>query len=424
MDHRKSIRRLAGFQSCYFGASPRLVGLSLLSLTLVLMAATPASAIPAFARREGQACGFCHSTFPKLNSTGMVYLSNGFRFPGETVQNAWDLKGGPPVAVIAEIEAFMDHTELAGQNEDFTDGPDIKIDEIEIIGAGNFSSRITGFVELEFDSLGTPEVGPTWAQVNDLVGETGEGNLNLRLGKRVLDLPFLSQHRGVIQNAYLAHEMLGFLGDETGAELNGNVTQGGSDDDPIIHRYGAGVARTDRNANNKFRKGFGYYAIELPDELHFGAIVTGGQDTGDPPSAGDFEGGDSWDLGVLLAGEKSVEADCGRFTVDLLYAFQTAHFRDLPGNSETRNFHNAALELLYSPVTALTFGTRVDWLIETEQPRQHDDGWRLTQLIRWNVIENAWIGAEYRHEEGGLDSPVTGNAKRTEKGRIFFALAL
>ncbi|HEB91410.1 MAG TPA: hypothetical protein ENI85_17670 [Deltaproteobacteria bacterium] len=71
----------------------------------------------------------------------------------------------------------------------------------------------------------------------------------------------------------------------------------------------------------------------------------------------------------------------------------------------------------------LTFGTRVDWLIETEQARQNADAWRFSQLVRMNVIENAWLGLEYRHEEGGRDSPLTMSNKRTDGGRAFFTVA-
>jgi hypothetical protein len=398
--------------------------ITIIASTALFAAADPASAIPAFARREGQPCSLCHSNFPKLNTTGMEYKSNGFRFPGEPVQNVWDLKGGPPVAVIAQVKAFIDHSEIAGQNDDTDDGPDMEIENISVVGAGNFSGRVSGFAELEFDGGGNAEAGPTWGQVNDLIGPQGEGNLNLRLGKTVADLPFLSQDRRVIQNTFLANDMMGFLDDQTGAELNGNIDQSIASNESLIHRYGAGIARTDRGSANKFRQGYAYYSLELPKDLILGTIVQGGEDQDDDPtSPDDFTGGDLRQIGFLIAGEDTFDSKCGQFTFDFDYAFQATKYRELANNRNIQHYHNLMLEMLYTPVESWTFGTRVDWLIETEQARQNNDGWRLSELARWNVIQNAWLGAEYRHEQGGKDSPVTGNAKTVESGRVYFSLA-
>jgi hypothetical protein len=409
MDPQTPRRTLARLLS-----TPILLGLLVIP-GLALVGAHPAEAIPSFARREGQPCGFCHSPFPKLNSTGMEYKSNGFRFPGEKVQNAWDMRGGPPLAAIAKIRAYFERTSSSGQNSQ-SDGPDIEVHEAEIMAAGNFTSRVSGFAELEFESDGEPEIGKTWAQVNDLVGEKGTGKLNARLGRTVVDLPFLSQDRRIIRSNYLASEFLDFLNDEVGGELNGYAMQDMSEDASLVHRYGGGVSRTDRDSSNKIRRGFAYYALEMPDDVHLGGILQGGQDTDD--TDGDFR-----EIGLLLSGEDSFDTSCGNVTLDMLYAFQAEHYANLPSNQDTQRFHNLALELLYTPVPAWTLGTRVDWLAETEQPRANDNGWRVSQLVRWNVIQNAWVGVEYQHDDGGKDSPVTGSAKRSDTGELLFTLA-
>ena len=41
-----------------------------------------ASAIPPFARKYKTNCQTCHTAYPKLNSFGMAYRANGYRFPG------------------------------------------------------------------------------------------------------------------------------------------------------------------------------------------------------------------------------------------------------------------------------------------------------------------------------------------------------
>jgi hypothetical protein len=54
----------------------------LLLAILALAAATPASAIPAFARKYGTSCLTCHTVYPKLTPFGEAFRRNGYLFPG------------------------------------------------------------------------------------------------------------------------------------------------------------------------------------------------------------------------------------------------------------------------------------------------------------------------------------------------------
>ncbi|HEY7097736.1 MAG TPA: hypothetical protein VH437_13500 [Terriglobales bacterium] len=56
----------------------RIAGI-LLSLTLLLLCARPASAIPAFARKYGLPCSACHEAWPKLSNFGQVFRDNGYQ---------------------------------------------------------------------------------------------------------------------------------------------------------------------------------------------------------------------------------------------------------------------------------------------------------------------------------------------------------
>ena len=49
---------------------------------VVIAAAAPARAIPAFARKYGTSCLTCHSVYPKLTPFGEAFRRNGYRFPG------------------------------------------------------------------------------------------------------------------------------------------------------------------------------------------------------------------------------------------------------------------------------------------------------------------------------------------------------
>jgi hypothetical protein len=53
-----------------------------LLIILALAVATPALAIPAFARKYGTSCLTCHTVYPKLTPFGEAFRRNGYRFPG------------------------------------------------------------------------------------------------------------------------------------------------------------------------------------------------------------------------------------------------------------------------------------------------------------------------------------------------------
>jgi hypothetical protein len=60
--------------------SKSVVRLTVVALGLSL--ATPAAAIPAFARKYTTSCLTCHTVYPKLTPFGEAFRANGYRFPG------------------------------------------------------------------------------------------------------------------------------------------------------------------------------------------------------------------------------------------------------------------------------------------------------------------------------------------------------
>ena len=50
---------------------------------IIMAAADTASAIPAFQRRYGVECHFCHDGYPKLNQNGQRFKERGFRMAQE-----------------------------------------------------------------------------------------------------------------------------------------------------------------------------------------------------------------------------------------------------------------------------------------------------------------------------------------------------
>jgi len=377
---------------------------SIAVLGTAFLMATQASAIPAFARKEGQDCGFCHTAYPKLNEAGRGYKQNGFRFPGELGNNIWEETSGVPLSAVAEIEAFLDHTRPArGKTE--TSGPDGKIDEIEIMGAGTLSNRASFFTAIGYDEDAVADLGPVWVQVNDLYGP--QGAANLQIGQFDAGLPFFSQKRRVIRNQYLASDMMGFLDTEFGAQVNGQIFNDPDEGGGVVHRYGTGVLRGGTNdGDNQFTKGTGWYNFNWNEVNNLGVIAIGGQDA----TAGN---------NFKTAGIGAVaQTEHGPWTFTGAYFFEYQGFDRNSTVGGNQQLHNFMGEVLYMPGESWVVGGRLDWLLETERRRGKDWGLRASVLARYNVVSNVWLGAEYRIEDGGTGSPVT-DADTTQNARLF-----
>ncbi|KAB2964099.1 MAG: hypothetical protein F9K18_07840 [Thermoanaerobaculia bacterium] len=95
--------------------------------TVALVAAEPAGAIPAFARRYGLSCSTCHAPFPRLTAYGDDFAARGFRMPDpdaepaeatrETGDPKLQLPANLPLAV--RIEAHGAWREKSGAEADF-----------------------------------------------------------------------------------------------------------------------------------------------------------------------------------------------------------------------------------------------------------------------------------------------------------------
>ena len=80
------------------------VGIHFLAAAVLLMAAAPAQAIPAFARKYGTSCLTCHTVYPKLTPFGEAFRRNGYRFPG--VDSDYVKQETVPLAQEANMKNF------------------------------------------------------------------------------------------------------------------------------------------------------------------------------------------------------------------------------------------------------------------------------------------------------------------------------
>ena len=166
----------------------------------------------------------------------------------------------------------------------------LHIDEVALLAGtplgkdGRFSAySVVNFAQ---QSVG---VGQAYGQVNDLIGETGHGLLNAKVGQFEIGLPFLSSTQRVIKQRYFAQEALGILGSNRGSlgttehetdeiyntavELNGQIV--GKEAGDLTHRYyiGAYQPRSLNDGNRLGSPGFyAIYAINFFENFNIGAI--------------------------------------------------------------------------------------------------------------------------------------------------------
>jgi len=146
---------------------PRVIVIGAILVTLVVLSAAPAEAIPAWSRKYQTSCSTCHAVFPKLNYFGKAFRNNGYRFPGGEDGTAtkqapvslgadaykkmfpkalWpsDIPGTVPLAVrgVARFNTFQD-----AQTTTF-EFPH----EFEVLAGGTLGETFSFFGELEVEN--------------------------------------------------------------------------------------------------------------------------------------------------------------------------------------------------------------------------------------------------------------------------------
>jgi len=353
---------------------------------LAVFAPQEAAAIPAFSRQTGKSCSTCHNAVPKLNQAGQNFKTNGFRFPedGEWL-DVQDLKHVPLSAEV-EIEGEFNKLDRGAQSSK------LKIDEIEIqMGAPlGKSGGVSVYGNAQFNPDKTVGIGQAYVQVNDLIGATGHGLLNVKMGAHDIALPFLSHSQRVIKQRYFAQSALGILGararsggDSTEAEefINTAVELNGQIVGDITHRYSVGAFQP-QGLNDANRLGdpgiYATYAINFLENFNLGAIfkrdmVNG---TATPGTPNPKEGLNKYGI----AGEVKfgpVIATFGYFNAEATNA---------------RTLQNYMAEILFIPDKRFVVGARVDHIDQ----ELSQSGTRTTAMGRYNISSSVYLQGEYR----------------------------
>ncbi|WP_091686534.1 hypothetical protein [Methylocapsa palsarum] len=112
-----------------------------------IIAPTPASAIPSFARQTGQPCSTCHTAFPQLTPFGRR-----FKLGGYTMGGGMTLEQAPPISAMV-IPTFS-HTQL---NQDAPPTPqthtnnNVILQQFSLLYGGQIYGNIGAFIQGTYD---------------------------------------------------------------------------------------------------------------------------------------------------------------------------------------------------------------------------------------------------------------------------------
>jgi hypothetical protein len=376
---------------------------------LAVVAPQEASAIPAFSRQTEKSCSTCHNAVPKLNIVGQNFKTNGFRFPedGEwlDIQNMKHV----PLGAEVEVEGEFNKADVSGSNSNPNQHSKLKIDEIEIQAGAPLGKNggVSVYGNAQFNPDTSVGIGQTYVQVNDLIGRTGHGLLNVKAGQQDIALPFLSHSQRIIKQRYFAQSALGILGgraigtaagNEAGEFFNTMVELNGQVVGDITHRYSVGAFQPNgldgfggsKDSNRLGDPGiYATYAVNFFENFNLGAIFKRDMVNGNPTSgiAHPKEGLNKYGI----AGE----AKLGPVLVTAGY------FNSEAVNSNT--LQNYMVEAYFIPDKKFIVGARFDHIDQ----ELFQSGTRTTAMARYNLSSSVYLQGEWRVTDLGTTVTAT-----------------
>jgi hypothetical protein len=199
------------------------------AVLLTCLVATPAKAIPSFARKYNTSCQTCHTAFPMLNPFGEAFRRNGLRFPSvggsvdsdateeETIplgqeeyeknfpNSIWSdrISRTPPLSL--QVQGGLYYAIPKSELED-AQGYNFSWNSIagpvSLFAAGSFSDKLTYYVKVLATQAGTVKVSAAYLAWNDLVGPRHA--LNLWFGRLIA--PQLTSYG--VNSSYLTDKAL------------------------------------------------------------------------------------------------------------------------------------------------------------------------------------------------------------------------
>ena len=118
------------------------------ALVLLSSIATPARAIPSFARQLGVECTQCHTEYPQLNAFGRQFKLNGFTESQDNVSLHKKLS--------LMVQPSFTHTKEDQRDPPgaFNDNNNFAVNQTSLFYGGKLANKLGGFFQLTYDGVG------------------------------------------------------------------------------------------------------------------------------------------------------------------------------------------------------------------------------------------------------------------------------
>jgi hypothetical protein len=155
--------------------SKRLLIIYVLTVVFMILAPSPARAVPLFARQTGQNCVACHAggQFPELTPYGRLFKMTGYTIGERTV----------PVSAmaLASVSKVANTSKSDDPSADFSKNGSLTFATASLFLGGKITDNIGAFVQITYD--------PYAVQYDngDHAGHTNADNIDIRYADRFID---------------------------------------------------------------------------------------------------------------------------------------------------------------------------------------------------------------------------------------------
>ena len=150
---------------------------------------SPASALPAFARKYGMPCSSCHEAWPKLSPFGQQFKDNGYQMGNDRDAPIFQNPSYWPVTFRITPQWHRDSTNKAAVDQTATGEAQVTTHGFDWSGldfhtAGTLAKDFSFYVLPSSDNTGAFHFEAVWARLDNIAGSSW---LNIKLGKFELD---------------------------------------------------------------------------------------------------------------------------------------------------------------------------------------------------------------------------------------------
>ena len=174
----------------------------LLASLFLLLAASDANALPAFARKYGLRCSACHEAWPMLNYFGQKFKDNGYQLMNDRDAPIWQSNGYWPVTIRITPAWHRESTDkvavdqaATGQQRVTASGFDVG--GLDLLSGGTLDKNLSFLFVLSSDETAAFHFESVNARFDNLFGSPW---LNVKVGKFELD-NIVSEKRGLTLSA-------------------------------------------------------------------------------------------------------------------------------------------------------------------------------------------------------------------------------